>query len=63
MRWRSGFWQIARGAQVPVQLVYLDYPSKTIGLGPLWHMGPDLDAEMARIRAFYAPYRGKHRGV
>ena len=63
VRWRSGFWQIARGAQVPVQLVYLDYPSKTIGLGPLWHMGPDLDAEMTRIRAFYAPYRGKHRGV
>jgi 1-acyl-sn-glycerol-3-phosphate acyltransferase len=63
VRWRSGFWQIARGAQVPVLLVYLDYPSKTIGLGPLWHMGPDLDAEMARIRAFYAPYRGKHRGV
>ncbi|EQD66184.1 phospholipid/glycerol acyltransferase, partial [mine drainage metagenome] len=62
-RWRSGFWQIARGAHVPVQLVYFDYPSKTIGFGPMLEMGPDLDAEMARIRAFYAPYRGKYRGA
>ncbi len=62
-RWRSGFWQIARGAHVPVQLVYFDYPSKTIGFGPLLQMGPDLDAEMTRIRAFYAPCRGKYRGV
>ena len=62
-RWKSGFWQIARGARVPVQLVYFDYPSKTIGLGPLLTMGPDRDTELARIRAWYAPYRGKHHGV
>ena len=62
-RWKTGFWQIARGAQVPVQLVYLDYPSKTIGIGPLLEMGPDVEAELARIRAWYAPYRGKFRGV
>lgn len=62
-RWKSGFWQIARGADVPVLLVYLDYPTRTIGIGPLLTMGPDRDAELARIRAWYAPYRGKHRGV
>jgi len=62
-RWKSGFWQIARGAGVPVQLVYFDYPSKTIGLGPLLQMGPDLEQELAQIRAWYAPYRGKRHNV
>ncbi|MFZ5655671.1 MAG: 1-acyl-sn-glycerol-3-phosphate acyltransferase [Pseudomonadota bacterium] len=62
-KWKSGFWKIARLADVPVLLVYFHYPDKVIGIGPLWHMGEDLEADMARIRAWYAPWQGKRRGI
>ncbi|HEX7326216.1 MAG TPA: 1-acyl-sn-glycerol-3-phosphate acyltransferase [Rhodanobacteraceae bacterium] len=62
-KWKSGFWHIAREAGVPVLPGYFDYPRKVIGLGPLFQPTADKDADIAALRAFYAPYRGKHRGV
>lgn len=62
-KWKSGFWQIARQAGVPILPGYFDYPRKVIGLGPLFHPGDDKDADIAALRAFYASFRGKHRGV
>jgi 1-acyl-sn-glycerol-3-phosphate acyltransferase len=62
-KWKSGFWHIARAAGVPILPVYFHYPEKTIGFGPPIHPGADLDADMARIRAFYAPFQGKNRGT
>lgn len=61
--WKSGFWHIARGAEVPVFCAWFHYPDKTIGLGELFEMTDDLEADMARIRAYYRPYVGKHRGT
>jgi 1-acyl-sn-glycerol-3-phosphate acyltransferase len=62
-RWRSGFWHIAKRADVPVFCAWFHYPGKTIGLGPLVELSDDMEADMARIRALYAPHVGKHRGV
>lgn len=62
-KWRSGFWRIARAAGVPILPVAFDYPSKTITIGPLFEPGEDLAADLAALRAFYAPFRGRHRGV
>lgn len=62
-RWRSGFWQVAHAAHVPVLPVYFHYPEKTIGIGPLFELSADRDADMAGLRAFYAPWQGKHHGV
>jgi 1-acyl-sn-glycerol-3-phosphate acyltransferase len=62
-KWKSGFWHIARQAGVPILPGYFDYPRKVIGLGPLFHPGDDKDADIAALRAFYRPFRGKHRGV
>jgi len=62
-KWKSGFWHIARAAQVPVLPVYFHYPEKTIGLGALFHPTDDAAADMARIREFYRPWIGKNRGT
>jgi len=63
IKWKSGFWHIAREAGVPILPVYFHYPEKTIGLGPLFHPSADLDADMARMREFYRPWVGKNRGT
>jgi 1-acyl-sn-glycerol-3-phosphate acyltransferase len=62
-KWKNGFWHIARAAGVPILPVYFDYPSRTIGLGPLFEPSADLAADLVRLHAFYAPWRGKHRGT
>ena len=61
--WKKGFWHIARAAEVPILPVYFDYPSRTIGLGPVFETTGDLDRDTAWLRAFYAPFRGKHRAI
>ncbi|MEP7043356.1 MAG: lysophospholipid acyltransferase family protein [Dokdonella sp.] len=61
--WKSGFWHIARRAQVPILPVYFDYPSRTIGIGPLFEPTGDMPADIAALRAFYRPFRGKYRGT
>ncbi|MBU6198140.1 MAG: lysophospholipid acyltransferase family protein [Xanthomonadaceae bacterium] len=61
--WKSGFWRIARAANVPILPVYFHYPEKTIGFGQLIYPSDDLDADMARIREFYRPWMGKNRGT
>ncbi len=61
--WKSGFWHIASNAQVPVMQAAFHYPEKTMVLGPLLTPGPDLDTDMARVREWYRPWVGKHRGT
>lgn len=58
--WRSGFYHIARTAQVPIVLGYLDYPRRRGGLGEGFVPSGDLAADMGRIRAFYADKVGRH---
>jgi 1-acyl-sn-glycerol-3-phosphate acyltransferase len=52
--WKSGFYHIARGADVPVVLAYLDYGRKVGGIGPTVRLTGDFQRDMDVIRAFYA---------
>ena len=58
--WKTGFYYIARGAGLPIQLTYLDFGGKRLGLGPVFETTGDIDRDMAAIKAFYAPFRGKN---
>ena len=62
-RWKTGFWHIARGAGVPILPVAFDYPTRTIVIGTPLDTSADMDADIARLRAFYAPFKGRHRNV
>ncbi len=57
--WKSGFYHIANGAQVPLLCAYLDYARRAGGIGLVFTPTGDLRADMDRIRAFYADKRGK----
>jgi 1-acyl-sn-glycerol-3-phosphate acyltransferase len=61
--WKSGFWHIARDADVPVLCAYFHYPERTIGIGPLMWMSGNLKTDMAQVREFYKPWMGKNRGT
>lgn len=58
--WKTGFYYIALGAQVPIVLGYMDFAQKKSGLGPALVPTGDIEADMAQIKAFYAPFKGKN---
>jgi len=61
--WKSGFYHIAIGAGVPIVLAFIDYPSKSCGIGEVMHPTGDLKTDMARIREFYSRFKGKFPGT
>ncbi|MFZ0530259.1 MAG: 1-acyl-sn-glycerol-3-phosphate acyltransferase [Propionicimonas sp.] len=58
--WKSGFYRIALDANLPVVLGFVDSTTHTAGLGPTIHLTGDVNADMDRIREFYADKRGIH---
>ena len=58
--WKSGFYHIARAAEVPVLLGYLDYSRKRGGFGPAIELTGDVSADMDEIRSFYADKIGRY---
>lgn len=59
-RWKTGFYFIALEAGVPVVPAYMDYGRKRSGLGPAFHPTGDIDADLPRMRAFFAGMRGRN---
>ena len=58
--WKSGFYHIARRAEVPIVLGFLDYRRRRGGFGPALRVTGDVKQDMDRIRAFYADKIGKY---
>ena len=57
--WKSGFYRIAEGANVPVVLGFLDFGSRRLGLGPIVTLTGDRDADMAILESFYSSVSGR----
>lgn len=58
--WKSGFYHIARAANVPIVLGYLDYARRRGGFGPAILPTGDIRSDMDEIRDFYADKTAKH---
>lgn len=56
--WKSGFYRIAREAQIAITLGYVDRSTMTTGIGPTFELSGDVSRDMDRIRAFYADKAG-----
>lgn len=59
--WKTGFYHIAKTAQVPIIVTVLDYGERTIHVAGLFHPTDDFDADIAKLKAYYASAVGKHR--
>jgi 1-acyl-sn-glycerol-3-phosphate acyltransferase len=60
MTWKTGFYHIAMGANVPIVLGYLDYRRKVGGIGPIVHPTGDMEGDMRIIRDYYAGITAKY---
>jgi 1-acyl-sn-glycerol-3-phosphate acyltransferase len=59
-QWRSGFYRIAIAAGVPIVCGFLDYGTKTGGIGPTIIPTGNYDADMAPAFEFYRGMVGKN---
>jgi 1-acyl-sn-glycerol-3-phosphate acyltransferase len=57
--WKSGFYHLARAADVPVGLAYIDFHARVVGLTEYLRMTGDVAHDLDRIRAAYAGKVGK----
>lgn len=58
--WRSGFYRVALGADVPVALVRLDYASKTVDVSAFVRLSGDEAADYAHMAAVLGSSQGRH---
>jgi 1-acyl-sn-glycerol-3-phosphate acyltransferase len=56
--WRSGFYHVAKRANVPVAMAYLDFASKEVGIAGFMRLTEDTEADIARIAQAFAGRRG-----
>lgn len=57
--WKTGFYRIATGANVPVYLAFLDYANKRAGIGPKIELSGEPETDLAAIREFYKDIEGR----
>jgi hypothetical protein len=58
--WRSGFYHLAVTAKVPLQIVYIDYPNKELGVVDCIDLTGDPVVDMAAIARAYEGHLGLH---
>lgn len=59
-RWKSGFYHVAMGANVPIVIGYLDYKKKHAGIGPIIIPNGDMEGQVEEMKAFGRQVTGKY---
>ena len=57
-RWKTGFYHIAKNANVPILLGYVDAENKVAGFADFFTPTEDLEQDMLEIRQFYTEKTG-----
>lgn len=56
--WKKGFYYIALKAQVPIVLIGIDYPTKTISATKAIMPSGDIDKDMREIKLYFKDFKG-----
>jgi len=59
-KWKTGFYHIATGANVPIVPGYLDYAKKEAGFLESFFPSGDIDKDMLAIKSAYGTIQGKN---
>lgn len=59
--WKKGFYYIALKAKVPIQVAYIDYAGKEVGIKANFYPTGNAEKDIMAIRAMYAGIKGLHK--
>ena len=57
--WKTGFYHVAKAANVPIALGYLDYGKKIAGIGKILNVSDSMEKDMHEIMEFYSNIQAK----
>ena len=57
-KWKRGFHHVARAAEVPILVVYVDSAVRTIGIEGLMEPSEDVDGDMQKLKTFFDGKKG-----
>jgi 1-acyl-sn-glycerol-3-phosphate acyltransferase len=60
--WKRGFHHVARAAEVPILVVYVDSAVRTIGIEGLMEPSEDVDGDMQKLKTFFDGKKGLKPG-
>ena len=52
-KWKTGFWHIARGANIPIQLLAVDYKKRASIFGPVIQPSNDIESDLKKIQSYF----------
>lgn len=58
--WKTGFWHIAKKAQVPIQLITVDYAKRATVFGPIITLTDDIEKDIKAMRRHFKTVTAKH---
>ncbi len=58
-KWKSGFWHIAKQANVPIMPIGLDYGNKEVKLMDLFHPGESYESDLPKLLELFKGIKGK----
>jgi 1-acyl-sn-glycerol-3-phosphate acyltransferase len=58
--WKKGFYHIAKRANVPIYICYMDYERKIGGFHSPFYAGDDAEKDIAYIKSVMGQYTGKY---
>ena len=57
--WRSGFYQVAQQAEVPLALAFFDYAERRVGVDSFIRLSGNVERDMAHIESRLGHHRGR----
>lgn len=59
-KWRTGFLYIALNANIPIQLAYIDFEKKEMGIKEVIYPTSNIDEDLRKIKNYYKNFTGKY---
>lgn len=58
--WKKGFYYIAKGANIPIILIGIDYEKKCVYANKVIYPSGDIEKDMIEIKEYFKELKGKH---
>ena len=59
-KWKTGFYHIAKKAQVPIVMVGFDYELKIVEFREPFYPSDNMEKDMEEIMSYFRGFTGKH---
>lgn len=58
-KWKTGFYYIAKGANVPIVMASLDFENKRVKISEPYYITDDIEVDFAHFNTYYENIKGK----